>query len=159
MNKGPKIKEFKITPIAITDPPLMNAVGVHEHYALRTIIELITDDGISGISEIPGNVEINAQLEEARKLLIGRDPFQLNQLKTELFDRFGGEESDTRGHNPWDSRKLVHVFSAIEVACLDIQGKICNRPIIDLLGGKSRDRVSFDAYLFYKFKGAGGVPR
>ncbi len=51
---GPLIKEIHITPIAITDPPLLNAAGLHAPYALRTIVELVTDDQISGISEIPG---------------------------------------------------------------------------------------------------------
>ena len=157
MKKGPNIRDFKITPIAITDPPLLNSVGLHQPYALRTIIELVTDDNISGISEIPGNIEINALLDQARELVIGQDPFQLNKLKAQLFDHFGEGEREKRGNQPWDDRKLVHVFSAIEVACLDIQGKICGRPIVDLLGGMCREEVSFDAYLFYKLKGAGGV--
>ncbi|MBC7891382.1 MAG: glucarate dehydratase, partial [Sphingobacteriaceae bacterium] len=58
---------------------------------------------------------------------------------------------------PWDQRKLVHIFSAIEVACLDIIGKVTGRPIVDLLGGKLRERVPFSAYLFYKYEGAGGT--
>src|SRR5690606_28522578 len=49
-----------------------------------------------------------------------------------------------------------HVFSAIEVACLDIMGKVTGRPVVDLIGGKMRDRVPFAAYLFYKHEGAGG---
>ena len=154
--KGPTIKEFRITPIAVTDPPLLNSVGLHQPYALRTIIELVTDDNISGISEIPGNMQINALLEDAKQLVLGSDPFQLNHLRTRIFQRFGHIESEKRGNNPWDDRKLVHVFSALEVACLDIQGKICGRPVVDLLGGKCRDEVSFDAYLFYKLIGAGG---
>lgn len=154
--KGPRINEFRITPIAATDPPLLNSVGLHQPYALRTIIELITDDQISGISEIPGNIKINALLEDTKELVLGSDPFQLNKLRGQIFDRFGGIDNEKRGDNPWDDRKLVHVFSAIEVACLDIQGKIFNRPVVDLLGGRCRDEVSFDAYLFYKMKGAGG---
>jgi glucarate dehydratase len=51
---------------------------------------------------------------------------------------------------------LVHIFSAIEVACLDIIGKIINRPVVDLLGGRRRESVPFSAYLFYKYEGAGG---
>jgi glucarate dehydratase len=156
MKKGPKIQEFKITPIAVTDPPLLNSVGLHQPYALRTIIELITGDQISGISEIPGNIQINDLLEQSKEIVIGTDPFQLNELKRKIFDRFGDVESEKRGDQPWDDRKLVHVFSAIEVACLDIQGKICDRPVVDLLGGRCRDEVSFDAYLFYKLEGAGG---
>jgi glucarate dehydratase len=150
------IRELKATPIAVTDPPLLNSVGVHAPYALRTVIELVTDDNITGISEIPGNIEINALLEESREVVLGNDPFQLNKIRADLFERFGSVETETRGDNPWDSRKLVHVYSAIEVACLDIQGKICGRPVVDLLGGKYRDRVPFSAYLFYKFQGAGG---
>ena len=154
--KGPKIKEFRITPIAVTDPPLLNSVGLHQPFALRTIIELITDDRISGISEIPGNISINILLEDTKELVLGSDPFQLNRLRDQIFNRFGKVKSENRGNKPWDDRKLVHVFSAIEVACLDIQGKIINRPVVDLLGGRCRDTVSFSAYLFYKMKGAGG---
>ncbi len=155
--KGPAIRELRITPIAITDPPLLNSVGIHAPYALRTVIELVTEDNISGISEIPGNEDINDLLLQAEEIVLGTDPFQLNQLKSKLFDRFGDQGSDVRGDNPWDDRKLIHVYSALEVACMDIQGKVCNRPVVDLLGGKCREAVSFDAYLFYKAKGAGGV--
>jgi glucarate dehydratase len=153
---GPGIKELRVIPLAITDPPLLNSVGVHAPYALRTVIELITDDNISGISEIPGNIEINTLLEKSREVILGADPFQLNKIRADIFDRYGAGETDSRGDNPWDSRKLVHVYSAIEVACLDIQGKICGRPVVDMLGGKCRESVPYSAYLFYKFKGAGG---
>lgn len=153
---GPRIKEVNITPIAIVDPPLLNAAGLHAPYALRTIVELITDDNISGISEIPGNAGVNAALESAGEMVIGKDPFHLNQIRQVLENNFGKEHTGSRGLTPWDQRKLVHIFSAIEVACLDIIGKITGRPIVDLLGGKMRDRVPFAAYLFYKVEGAGG---
>ena len=154
---GPFIKEMNITPIAITDPPLLNAAGLHAPYALRTIVELITDDGISGISEIPGNEQTNEALKATQHLIVGKDPFQLGQLQQALEAHFGTESAHERGDTPWDQRKLVHVFSALEVACLDIIGKICNRPVVDLLGGRMRDAVPFAAYLFYKYEGAGGV--
>ncbi len=154
-SKGLKIKEFKITPIAISDPPLLNAAGLHAPYALRTIVELITNDNISGISEIPGNAAINEALESIRELIIGQDPFQLN-LILKLLEKKFESENDLRGDTPWDQRKMVHLFSAIEVACLDIIGKVTNRPIVDLLGGKVRERVPFAGYLFYKYEGAGG---
>jgi len=154
---GPGIKELKVIPLAVSDPPLLNSVGIHAPYALRTVIELITDDNISGISEIPGNIEINTLLENSREVILGADPFQLNGIRRGIFDRFGTEEAESRGDQPWDSRRLVQVYSAIEVACLDIQGKICGRPVVDLLGGMYRESVPFSAYLFYKFKGAGGA--
>ncbi|MEO6522908.1 MAG: enolase C-terminal domain-like protein [Mucilaginibacter sp.] len=153
---GPRIKQFIITPIAVIDPPLLNAAGLHAPYALRTIVELITDDNISGISEIPGNISIDEALEQSKSLIIGRDPFQLNEIRYVLESFFGKETASQRGYTPWDQRKLVHIFSAIEVACLDIIGKVTGRPIVDILGGKMRDAVPFSAYLFYKHEGAGG---
>lgn len=157
MNRtGPKIKEFHITPIAVVDPPLLNAAGLHAPYALRTVVELVTEDNISGISEIPGNIAIDKALEKSKSLIIGKDPFRLNQIRDMLVAHFGIDKSSERGDAPWDQRTLVHIFSAIEVACLDIIGKIINRPIVDLLGGSRRETVPFSAYLFYKYEGAGG---
>ena len=77
-------------------------------------------------------------------------------MRRALEDYFGKETSAQRGDAPWDQRKLVHIFSAIEVACMDIIGKITGLPVVDLLGGKMRDAVPFSAYLFYKYEGAGG---
>jgi glucarate dehydratase len=90
-------------------------------------------------------------------LIVGQDPFQLNHIKDLLQAEFGMEKPADRGFTPWDQRTVVHVFSSIEVACMDIIGKIVNRPIVDLLGGKRREMVPFSAYLFYKYEGAGGL--
>jgi len=153
---GPRIRDIIITPIAIVDPPLLNAAGLHAPYALRIILEIITDDQISGISEIPGTSDIEQALLETKALLIGKDVFQLNQIRAVLTERFGSESPSARGEAPWDQRKLVHIFSSVEVACMDIMGKVLGRPIVDLLGGKMRESVPFSAYLFYKYEGAGG---
>ena len=121
---GPRIKEIIITLIATVDPPLLNAAGIHAPYALSTILEIVTDDGIVGISEIPGNRDIDIALGEAREILIGKDVFELNIIKQAIEQKFGTESTKERGQAPWDQRKLVHIFSAVEVACLDIIGKV-----------------------------------
>ncbi len=151
-----KITDMRVTPIAITDPPLLNAAGLHAPYALRTIIELVTDDGLYGLGEVPGSEATTKALEAAAEVLIGQDPFQLNAIAAGLEQRFGQDGAGSRGETPWDQRRLVHVFSAVEVACFDLMGKAVGRPVCDLLGGRARDRVDFSAYLFYKHKGAGG---
>ena len=150
-----KITELRITPIAVGDPPLLNAAGMHAPYALRIILEMETDAGITGLSEIPGGEKIRGAFTQVRELLIGRDPFQLNTIRQLLVAQFGQDNSDQRGVAPWDQRRLVHVFSALEVAALDIMGKQLNRPLVDLLGGRMRDEVPFAAYLFFKHEGAG----
>jgi len=151
-----KITDMHVTPIAVADPPLLNAAGLHAPYALRTVIEIVTDDNIYGLGEVPGSAATTAALEAAREVVIGQDPFQLNAMYSELARRFGDEGADARGEQPWDQRRLVHVYSAIEVACFDIMGKVTGRPVVDLLGGRARDRVDFSAYLFFKYEGAGG---
>ena len=150
------IQEVRITPIAVEDPPLLNAAGLHAPYALRTIIEVEDDHGVVGLSEIPGSEDITRSLESASELLIGKSPFDLNHILRQLRERFGAQAGDDRGQAPWDQRRLVHIFSAVEVACLDPVGKTIDRPVVDLLGGRCRDRVPFSAYLFLKHEGAGG---
>ena len=132
-----KITDVRITPIAITDPPLLNAAGLHAPYALRTIIELVTDDNIYGLGEVPGSTSTTNALEEAREVLIGKDPFQLNAIQAHLQEYFGEDGATDRGTAPWDKRRIVHVYSAIEVACYDIMGKAIGRPVCDLLGGRA----------------------
>ncbi len=152
-----KIAEMRVTPIAITDPPLRNAAGLHAPYALRTIVELVTTDNIYGLGEVPGNIDITATLESAREIVIGRDPFQLNGLQMALHEHFSENDTEGPSQTPWVQRILGYVNSALEVACLDIIGKATNRPVVDLLGGAVRDRVPFSAYLFFKHQGAGGA--
>ena len=147
-----KIAEVRVTPIAIADPPLLNAGGIHAPYALRTVVELVTDGGVSGVGEVPGRVETTAALERARELLVGRSPFRLSTLIDELRERFCRDDDP----EAWPHGRLMHVAGAVEVACLDVIGKETGRPVVDLLGGAARERVPFSAYLFFKREGAGG---
>lgn len=147
------IRDIHITPVAVPDPPLLNAAGLHAPYALRLIVEIVSADGISGWGEIPGSEATRAALETAAERLIGMDPWGLKAIDAKLETL---ARPDERGATPWDQRTWVHVRSAIEVACYDLMGKSVGRPVVDLLGGAARKRVPFAAYLFYKYEGAGG---
>ena len=147
---------LKATPIAVADPPLLNAAGLHAPYALRIIIELQTKGGTWGISEIPGSKSILDILPAIGEHIYGLDAFQFNLIRNAIDNFFGEQAPDPRGNKPWDQRRITHVISALEVACLDIQGKEQGRRVVDLLGGAFRERVPFAAYLFYKYPGAGG---
>lgn len=151
-----KITALHITPIALGDPPLLNAAGLHAPYCLRTVVELVADNGLTGLAEVPGSAATNAKLEAARKLVLGRDPLNWHALRAALREHFGTEASAARGDKPWDQRALVQVESALDVACLDLAGKAFDRPVATLLGGIVRERVPYAAYLFYKYEGAGG---
>ena len=145
-----------VTPVAASDPPLLNAAGMHAPYALRIIVEIVTDTGVSGLGEIPGSGKSLNASEQARDAIVGMDPYNINGIHRILSaKRHAGDES--RGSLPWDDRTHNHVVSAVEVACFDIIGKATGRPVSDLLGGAVRDKVPFAAYLFFKRKGAGGA--
>ena len=58
-----KIKEMRVTPVAIADPPLRSSYGLHQPYALRNILEFESEDGIVGTSETyGGEVPMDAML-------------------------------------------------------------------------------------------------
>jgi glucarate dehydratase len=50
-----------------------------------------------------------------------------------------------------DHKVVDVVYSAFEIACLDLRGKEVGRPMCDLLGGAVRQEIPFGGYLFYKF--------
>src|SRR5437879_6576838 len=95
-----RIKRVTVTPIAIKDPPLLNASGIHEPFALRSIIEVETDSGLVGLGESYGDAPVLATLESMRDDLAGLDPFDLNGLRTRVRaaagrvhrSQFGGAE-------------------------------------------------------------------
>jgi glucarate dehydratase len=149
-----RITGARITPVAFADPPLLNAVGVHEPYALRAIIQLDTDAGLTGLGETYADAGHLDRLRVAAGALAGHDVFALNEMHRAVADVLRGE-AGSDGHGLTGlittSSTTDRVFSPFEVACLDIQGKLAGRPVCDLLGGAVRDRVPFSAYLFYKW--------
>jgi glucarate dehydratase len=154
-----KIKDLRIHSIAIADPPLRSSYGLHAPYALRTIIELESEDGIVGINETYGGDAPAAALHAIRDKVIGADAFRLTgTINPEMKSKeAGSDRSQTYlvpGENPLD--EFSRTYAAIEVACLDLIGKSIGVPVCDLIGGRVRDKVAFSAYPFYKHAGGGG---
>lgn len=153
-----RIKDVHLTPVAFRDPPLLNTVGVHEPFALRAIVEVVTDDGTYGLGESYGDARHLARLRTAATALTGVDVWHVQEIarriRESLDDGVGGHGMSgmVTGSSTAD-----RVLSPFEVACLDIQGKAIGRPVSDLLGGAVRDRVEYSAYLFYKWAGHPGA--
>src|SRR5258708_6891175 len=154
-----QITALRIHPIAIADPPLRSSYGLHAPYALRTVIELQSDDGIIGLSETYGGDAQIRQIESLRPQIIGADPYRLTGFFLPMVEgkASGDDRSQTYhvpGENPLDA--TTRTYAAIEVACLDLIGKSVGQPVCDLIGGRVRDEVPFSAYPFYKHAGGGG---
>ena len=149
---NPRIAAVRTTPIAFRDPPLLNVAGVHEAYALRSIIEVETEDGRIGLGESYGDLETLANLAKIGPLLVGLDPYDLNGLAARAYQAVTGQEFTGQTYPAAGDKALASATGAFEVALLDLQGQIACLPLWALLGGKVRERVPFSAYLFYKFK-------
>src|SRR6516225_696614 len=79
-----KITDLTVTPIALPDPPLLNAGGCHGPYFLRNIVQLTTDAGIVGIGETTGGEGVTMALEKSRDLVRGKNAFAIRSLRTAL---------------------------------------------------------------------------
>ncbi len=156
-----RIVDLRVHSIAIADPPLRSSYGLHSPYALRTILELQSDDGVVGIAETHGGDAIARGFEVLRPRVVGADPYR---LAARLLPMIEGEREGTSfdrsqtyhvpGENPLDAD--ARLYSALELASLDLLGKTLGQPACDLLGGRVRDEVPFSAYPFYKHARGGG---
>jgi glucarate dehydratase len=127
------IKSFRVTPIALPDPPILAASGCHGPYFLRTIVEIETDGGFTGVGEIPGSERNVLELERSLPRLIKKNAFAYRSFK------------------PLIGSKNPAIYSAIETACLDACGQAKGLRVCELLGGPVRREIELAAYLFYRY--------
>jgi glucarate dehydratase len=136
-----KIVDIKATTIALPlHAPLRHAHGAHWGRFVRTIIEVICDNGLTGWGELGGGGEsAEASIRGLLPYLKGHDPLQLEQLRWKIM-------------NPvaclYNHRMQLH--AAIEMACMDVVGKALGIRACDLIGGALREEVPFASYLFYR---------
>ncbi|RDG37721.1 glucarate dehydratase [Streptomyces corynorhini] len=149
-----RISAVTITPVAFRDPPLLNSVGVHEPYALRAVVEVHTDGGLTGLGETYADARHLERLRAVAADIVGLDVYATEELHRrvgEIISRVGGVGGSGLTGMVTTSSTVDRVQSPFEVALLDIQGQACGRPVSDLLGGAVRGAVPFSAYLFYKW--------
>lgn len=147
-----KIVDVRATPVYVElEAPLLWSMGV-EHGTTRTVIELITDEGIVGIGETYGGIGTVRRIEEAKPLYIGMDPFEVATIakRFEVF-RVTSEQMAR-------AAEMKFVGAGIEMACWDAIGKALGKPLYTLWGGADDLFVPFVAYVFYRYEkdGIGG---
>lgn len=151
-----KIVAVRVTPIAIKDPPLLNAAGVHEPFGLRSIIEVEGADGHIGLGETYGDAPVLDLLLKTRGSLVGLSPFDINGLWARVLAQApavqaAGSVEMELAPGSLGSNLVNSAFSAFEVAFLDLQARTLGIPLVELLGGAVRNKVAYSAYLFYKW--------
>jgi L-alanine-DL-glutamate epimerase-like enolase superfamily enzyme len=106
------------------------------------VVRLTDEEGRQGIGEadaaaaaVAGLVlmeDIHAWSRGLAAMLTGRDPFPIRALHAELY-----------ASTIWHGRRGlgIHALSAVDVALHDLVGKQLARPVVDLLGGRVRERA------------------
>jgi L-alanine-DL-glutamate epimerase-like enolase superfamily enzyme len=99
-----------------------------------TWVRIRTDAGISGIGETYPRNEVEASVvhSAAARMLLGRDPRDIERIWAELYRTFdyqitGGAE--------------MRVLSAIDLALWDLLGHALDAPVFSLTGGRANPRV------------------
>ena len=146
-----RVSEVSITPIAVPDVPLANTKGVHPSVFLRAVIEVRTDTGLTGLAETYGAKRTLDGLNAAAPGLDGLDPYDLRDLRRRVEVALPGAGGVNAPTALADHKVVDVVYSAFELACLDLRGKEVDRPLCDLLGGAVRKTIPFGGYLFFKF--------
>src|SRR5690554_906421 len=106
-----RIVDIRATPVTVPlEAPLRHANGCHWGRFVRTVVELVTDEGLVGLGEMGGGGD--AATEEVlslRPYLVGRDPAHLEEIRFAIA-------------NPTASlyNKRTQIMAAVEFACLDV---------------------------------------
>jgi glucarate dehydratase len=106
----------------------------------NAIVEVRTDEGITGIGEVPGSPTIGLvreALATTAESVIGEDPLKVSQFLRRAADR-GWH------HYPYLGNGAV---AAIEMALWDIAGKAFSCPVHQFFGGLDTERVPFYWYI------------
>ncbi|MCL6601091.1 MAG: mandelate racemase [Alicyclobacillus macrosporangiidus] len=142
-----KITDIRATTVTVPlEGIIRHSNGAHWGRFVRTIVEVDTDEGITGLGEMGGGGE-SAELafRGLKQYLVGHDPFELENLRFAICNPTA---------SLYNNRTQLH--AAIEFACLDIIGKKLGVPVYQLLGGKVRDSVPFASYLFFRYANEDG---
>jgi glucarate dehydratase len=137
-----KITDIKATTVTVPlKAPLRHANGCHWGRFVRTIVEVETDEGITGLGEMGGGGESAESVFRAMKAyLVGHDPARLEEMRFLIA-------------NPTASlyNNRTQILAALEFACLDILGQKWNVPVSEILGGRLQETVPFASYLFFRY--------
>ena len=111
----------------------------------KTLVEVTTDDGMTGWGEAADGDRSDAIMALAPKV-IGLDPLDLDAVEAACVPGYA--------YSPWaDVLGARRSFAAIELALWDLRGRAEGRPLHDLLGGAVRTEIPLTEYFSYRFPG------
>ncbi|MDQ3260770.1 MAG: mandelate racemase/muconate lactonizing enzyme family protein [Pseudomonadota bacterium] len=151
-----KITDVKTYPLqtSLAQPFAFSQGWVNKRSA--TIVEIVTDTGITGWGEAfnqglePPQISAAAIEYSLKPLILGADPLETEVLWHRMYHQ-------TRDYGRKGS--VIAAISALDIALWDIAGKHYGVPIAKLLGGFFRNKVAAYATGFYRVSGQGEASR
>lgn len=145
-----KIINVKATPVNIPlETPFWWTGGQYPGTS-KTIIEVETDEGLTGLGEAP-SANLAPVIQELALRVTGKDPLDIADIESVCIP-------------PWqivqntDDSSAVTAFGGLEIGLWDLRGKIWNQPLYKLLGGAVRKEIPFTEYFAFRVRkdGVGG---
>jgi glucarate dehydratase len=138
-----KITQVRATPVNIPlEAPFYWSVGTYPG-TTKTIIEVLTDEGIVGLGESPSGDCAEVINQSMGPRLVGRDPIDIAGCEMRCLPEWRVVQNT-------DDASVVKAFGGIEIALWDIRGKAWNQPLYALLGGAVRKQIPFTEYFAFR---------
>ena len=107
-------------------------------------VKLTTACGIVGYGEMynasfGGHTMAKMAEDVFEREMLDEDPFQIEKMWRRVY---------MRGYSSRPDISLMGVMSGLEMACWDIIGKACDKPVHALLGGKLHETLRSYTYLY-----------
>ena len=142
-----KITAIRATPVNIPlEAPYLWSYGSLAGFS-KCIVEVETDEGITGLGEAPAPGMAGA-IEGFAARLVGRDPIDIMGAEMACLPSWRGLAVTT-------DYARIRAFGAVEMALWDIRGKAWGQPLYQLLGGAVRRAVPVTDY--FGFRGREGA--
>ena len=109
------------------------------------LIEIEAENGVKGYGEsiaTPSGEGVKAFIDSASSVLIGEDIFQNQRIIKKCY------HSLFQAHGTCSAPRFgAQILSGLEMALWDLCGKIVERPLHELLGGKYRDKIEYFGFI------------
>ena len=140
-----KIKSINCYPLLISNKyPYYWSHGIINSTEI-ILIEIEAENGVKGYGEsiaTPSGEGVKAFIDSASSVLIGEDIFQNQRIIKKCY------HSLFQAHGTCSAPRFgAQILSGLEMALWDLCGKIVERPLHELLGGKYRDKIEYFGFI------------